>query len=91
MQPNINKITGRYSFEEEICQNSFVTIISKGGMDNTLFRGYIRTIILPLSPNFPNKYIMKDGKVVHCLVTLKKIPDLRDARKILFMFIFFKK
>ena len=91
MQPNTNKITGRYSLEEEICQNSFVTILSKGGIDNTLFRGYIRTVILPLYPNFPNNCIIKDGKVIHGLVTLKQIPDLGDVRKILSMFISFKK
>ena len=67
----IFKVTGRYGGEEEITKHAYVSIRSKGGMDASLFRMYIRDIILPLYPNISKDCIMENGKVIKGPVFLK--------------------
>ena len=65
------KAIGRYGLVEEIAQTSYVAVHSKVGMDDTLFRDYIRNLIVPLYQNISNECLIKDGKVVKGLVIFK--------------------
>ena len=57
--------------EEETTIGSFVTVRSKGGMDDSLFRYYIRNVVLPLYPNISNECLIVDGKVIKGPVIFK--------------------
>ena len=57
--------------EEETTIDSFVTVRSKGEIDDSLFQYYIRNIVLPLYPNISNKCLIVDGKIIKGPVIFK--------------------
>ena len=67
----LNEVTGKYGKETFVTENSFTCVRSKGGMDATLFRDYIRLVILPLYPNISNETIIENGKIISGPVILK--------------------
>lgn len=57
--------------EEEVSIDSFVSVRSKGSIDDSLFRDYIRNVILPLYPNITNECEIVNGKFMKRPVIFK--------------------
>ena len=64
--------------EEKIIQASYVAVRVKGGMNDTLFRDYIRKVIVP----------KKMGRLLKVQLFSKLTADLEDSRTILYMLVF---
>ena len=64
-------VKGRYGLEEEVSIDSFVSVRSKGSIGDSLFRDYIRNVILPLYPNITNECEIVNGKFIKRPVIFK--------------------
>ena len=65
------KVNRRYGREEKVSVDSFISVCSKGSMNGSLFRHFIRNVILPLYPNISNECVLVDGKVIKGPVIFK--------------------